>query len=468
MTTPFAKTDRSPVLTRGLQRSEHRLLLAAGDACSGATALLLALWAWSLTTGFPFDRAFLSRWAEGWLAVLLWVLLLTRSRRMLPALSLDSTVRLLLTTVLTLLGAYSLAYFYVGPGALPRLPVLYFLWEATLLTLGWRLAYLFVFTRTAFRRRTLVVGAGAAGCRMAALLQDLARDAEVVAYLDDGERHQVSGLPVYPLRDLDSVVEGLSVTEVLLAKPDLPPDLVKALIDCQERGITVIPMAVEYEHLLQRVPVTHLEDRWMFTSLSEWVRTHDASPTLKRALDIVGGLVGLTVLTAVTPVVALLLLLESGRPVFYRQIRLGTGGRPFSLLKFRTMVREAEAHGPRWAATEDPRVTRVGRWLRRSRLDELPQVINVLKGHMSLVGPRPERPEFVEPLGRAIPFYRARLMVAPGLTGWAQVKADYSASTEDALLKLEYDLYYIKHRSVLFDLRIIMSTVAIVLGLRGR
>ena len=468
MTSLLADGERVRARARGLQRSEHQLLLIAGDACSSAAAVLLALWAWSFSTGFPFDEAFLTRWPQGWYAALLWVLLLSSSRPMLAALSLGSTLRLLLTAVLTLLGIYSLVYFYVAPGTLPRLPALYFLWEVTLLTLGWRLLYLFVFTRSGFRRRILVVGTGPAGRRMAMLLQDLARDSEVLALVGDGESCQVSALPVYPLRELESVVQELGITEVVLAKSSVSADLVTKLIGCQERGITVVPMAVEYEHLLQRVPVEHIEDQWMFTSLSEGMRARDSSSVVKRAVDLVGGFVGLIVLVVVTPLVAGLLLLESGRPVFYRQVRLGAGGRPFWLLKFRTMVREAEDEGPRWAATQDSRVTRIGRWLRRSRLDELPQVVCVLRGSMSLVGPRPERPEFVEPLEREIPFYRARLMVTPGMTGWAQVRADYGATVEEALLKLEYDLYYIKHRSVLFDLRIIMSTVATVLGFRGR
>ena len=470
VTTPPTDIDRKSARRPRLQRSEHRLLLAAGDVCSATTAVLVALWAWSLTTGFPFSRMFFVRWVEeGCVAALLWVILLSRSRKLSVALSLDSTLRVLLGVALVLLGGYALAYFYAAPGVLPRLPALYFLWEATLLTLGWRLAYLFVFTRASSRRLTLVVGAGAAGRRMAALLKDLARDTEAVAFLDDDDvPRQVSGLPVYPLRDLDSVVQQLNVTEVLLAKTEVPENLLKALVGCQERGVPVVPMAVEYEHLLQRVPVEHLEDRWMFTSLSEWMRARDASTMVKRAVDMIGGFVGLIALGLVTPLVGTLLLLESGRPVFYRQLRLGAGGKPFWLLKFRTMVRDAEDEGPRWAAAADPRITRVGRWLRRSRLDELPQVINILEGSMSLVGPRPERPEFVDPLERAIPFYRIRLMVTPGLTGWAQVKAAYSSTIADALLKLEYDLYYIKHRSFLFDLRIIMSTVATILGLRGR
>jgi lipopolysaccharide/colanic/teichoic acid biosynthesis glycosyltransferase len=227
-------------------------------------------------------------------------------------------------------------------------------------------------------------------------------------------------------------------------------------------------MPIEYEQLLMRVPVAYLPGGWMFTSLSESVRTRDASLGLKRSLDIVGGLAGMVALGALLPVVAAMIWIDSGRPIFYRQTRLGLGGRGFRVIKFRTMSADAEENGPRWAGEDDSRVTRVGRWLRRSRLDELPQVVNVVRGDMSLVGPRPERPEFIERLEQTIPVYRSRLMVRPGLTGWAQVNTPYAASAEDASLKLEYDLYYIKHRSFLFDLWIVMKTASTLLTMSGR
>jgi lipopolysaccharide/colanic/teichoic acid biosynthesis glycosyltransferase len=206
----------------------------------------------------------------------------------------------------------------------------------------------------------------------------------------------------------------------------------------------------------------------MFTALPEWVRTRDASRAAKRAVDVAGSIVGVAVLAVATPLIAALVMLDSGRPVFYRQRRLGMGGRTFDMIKFRTMVRGAESEGPLWASRDDPRVTRVGRWLRRLRLDELPQVLSVLRGEMSIVGPRPERPEFAEQLEREIPFYRTRLMARPGLTGWAQVNTPYGDSIEGAALKLEYDLYYIKHRSIFFDAWIVLRTVGTVFAMGGR
>jgi lipopolysaccharide/colanic/teichoic acid biosynthesis glycosyltransferase len=168
------------------------------------------------------------------------------------------------------------------------------------------------------------------------------------------------------------------------------------------------------------------------------------------------------------PFIAAAIKLESPGPVFYRQMRAGQGGRPFQLLKFRTMIAGAEADGQaRWARAIDARVTRVGRLLRRTRLDELPQLFNVLRGDMSLIGPRPERPELIAVLEQEIPFYRARLLVKPGLTGWAQVNYGYGRSVEDARVKLEYDLYYIKQQSIWLDLVILFRTVEVVLGMKG-
>jgi lipopolysaccharide/colanic/teichoic acid biosynthesis glycosyltransferase len=200
-------------------------------------------------------------------------------------------------------------------------------------------------------------------------------------------------------------------------------------------------------------------------------RAHSSrwSQLAQRGLDIAIALVGLLGLGVFGPLIAAAIWLDSPGPILYRQTRLGQGGRPFELLKFRTMVPNAEADGQaRWASHDDERVTRVGRFLRRTRLDEAPQFWNILKGEMGLAGPRPERPEFISALERHIPFYRARLMVKPGLTGWAQVNFGYGDSIEDMFVKLQYDLYYIKHRSLWLDLQILIRTVAVVLRFQGQ
>jgi len=162
-------------------------------------------------------------------------------------------------------------------------------------------------------------------------------------------------------------------------------------------------------------------------------------------------------------------MVDDGWPVFYLQTRLGKGGKPYEIIKFRTMIKDAEADGkPRWATEDDERATRVGKILRKTRLDEWPQFINVLRGEMSLVGPRSERPKLVEHFQRHVPFYRARLLVKPGITGWAQVNFSYAASIEETIIKLEYDLYYIKHRNLWMDLIILLRTPGTMFGMRGQ
>lgn len=173
-------------------------------------------------------------------------------------------------------------------------------------------------------------------------------------------------------------------------------------------------------------------------------------------------------LAILLPFIALAIRLDSPGSVFYTQEREGRGGRRFRIIKFRSMVADAERAGKAvWATRDDPRITRVGKFMRRTRLDELPQFVNVLRGEMSIVGPRPERPQFVAQLQEEIPFYRARLSVKPGLTGWAQVKYRYGNTTEDALIKLQYDLYYIKHQSMVLDILILLRTIRVVLGFKG-
>jgi len=227
-------------------------------------------------------------------------------------------------------------------------------------------------------------------------------------------------------------------------------------------------MPVAYEELTGRVPIKHLASDWVLRSFVDEVQTSTVYIGLKRVIDLLGAAVGLLAFGVIFPWVALAILLETGRPVLFTQARLGKGGREFGLLKFRTMQQDAEADGiAHWAEAEDPRITRVGKILRKTHLDEFPQFWNVLRGDMSLVGPRPERPELVQDLEQHIPFYRARLLVKPGITGWAQVNYGKGASVQGSAEKLEFDLYYIKHRNLLMDINTILRTIGSVIGFRG-
>jgi lipopolysaccharide/colanic/teichoic acid biosynthesis glycosyltransferase len=212
-----------------------------------------------------------------------------------------------------------------------------------------------------------------------------------------------------------------------------------------------------------------LETDWILRSFVDHSRVSGFYEFGKRIVDILGGLVGVLLLVIVFPFVSLAILIDSGRPIFYKQTRSGRGAKPYQILKFRTMVRDAEADGiPQWAKEDDQRATRIGRFLRKTHLDELPQFLNVLRGEMSLVGPRAERPELVVMFERHVPFYRARLLVKPGMTGWAQINFGYASTIDETVVKLEYDLYYIKHRNLILDFVIMLRTPATVFGLRGQ
>lgn len=238
---------------------------------------------------------------------------------------------------------------------------------------------------------------------------------------------------------------------------------ISATLRCAlRRGVPVFTDAGFQEQHLGRidpVPISWVE---------AGIRRSIASEMAKRATDLLTATLVLLLMVPLMALVAVLIRIDSAGPIFYRQQRIGLGGRPFMLFKFRSMRTDAEASGtPRWAQPADPRITRVGHLIRQTRIDELPQLLNVMRGDMSMVGPRPERPHFVEQLAVALPFYRVRARVKPGLTGWAQVNYPYGASVEDAREKLAYDLYYVKNRSILLDIAIMFSTIRVVLFREG-
>ncbi|MBP7828503.1 MAG: sugar transferase [Kiritimatiellae bacterium] len=242
--------------------------------------------------------------------------------------------------------------------------------------------------------------------------------------------------------------------------------LLRLLRPLRYAGVTIVDYVGLHEELSQEIPLDHIDDEWLMYAAMNNSVIHIRK--IKRGMDLVVAVLGLVVSLPISLLAALAVKLTSRGPVLYRQRRAGQGGRHYTVMKFRTMRQDAEAaSGPVWADKYDQRVTPVGRFLRKSRIDEIPQLINVLRGEMSLVGPRPERPEFVETLAAAIPFYKERLLVPPGVTGWAQVRFPYAASIDASRRKLQYDLYYIKHMSFILDLLILLRTFKTILaGLR--
>jgi exopolysaccharide biosynthesis polyprenyl glycosylphosphotransferase len=256
-------------------------------------------------------------------------------------------------------------------------------------------------------------------------------------------------------------------TAVLAITENRPASLIKQLLKFRLKGIEILDMPAVYEQLTRRIPVEHIRDEWIIFASGFYLVVKDYIQKIKRLIDFGVSSLLLLITFPLMAMTALAIRLDSAGPVFFKQARLGKDNLVFTLWKFRSMHYNAEENGAVWAEEKDPRITRVGKWIRLLRIDELPQLINVFCGEMSLIGPRPERPEFVRQLSEKIPYYSLRHAIRPGITGWAQVNYRYGASVEDARFKLEYDLYYIKNMSLLLDLKILLRTIGVILFGQG-
>jgi exopolysaccharide biosynthesis polyprenyl glycosylphosphotransferase len=457
---------------------EQRTILLIGDLFVSVLALLGGLYFWGQKDAWlSFSLNFLKDRVELWFYFLplIWMVLLVELYDLHRAKNLRQTTGGIAIAVLTGIFFYALIYLISPKDSLPRWGIGFFLVFASILTFLWRLAYIQIFTAQAFLRRVLVIGAGKAGETITRAYKDLRpQPFFLVGFMDDDPKkigNNVDGFPILASNDhLIETIDAEAITEIIIAVSGrMQGATFQAILDAQESGVEVVPMPTAYEELLGRVPVHHLESDWLIRSFVNEARVGGFYEAGKRLIDILGGLVGTGICAAVYPVVAIFILLESGRPVIYRQFRSGKGGKQFLMNKFRTMHQDAEKDGiVQLTQKKDNRITRFGNFLRRTHIDELPQFLNVLSGEMSLVGPRSERPEWIAEFQMQIPFYRARLLVKPGITGWAQVNYSYFATVEEMAIKLEYDLYYIKHRDMLLDMLILLRTFTQVLAFRGR
>ena len=465
-----------------LRLSERRILLVAGDLLVAYGSLVFALLYWFRSEPWKFKTFtdFLQARVPVWyfLLPLFWIVLLVELYDIHRAGDWKKTVQNVALAASIALGVYLLLYFsYVDSttSGLPRRGVAGFLVSASILTLAWRRFYIRLFTAPQFMRRVLIVGGGRTGQILLKIIDDLSPAPFFIAGIIDDDPQKcnttIEGHPVVgSSEDLLEIVAKQHISDIIVAiSGELKGGMFQALLDSQELGVEITRMPVAYEELLGRVPIRLLEADWILRSFVDQARASGFYELGKRLIDVMGGLVGTLSLLIILPFISIATLIDSGRPIFYTQIRSGRGGQPYKFLKFRTMCQDAEADGvPQWASQNDQRATRVGRFLRRTHLDEFPQILNVLRGDMSLVGPRPERPELVEMFQRNVPFYRARLLVKPGITGWAQINYGYASTVDETIMKLEYDLYYIKHRSFLTDIVILLRTPSTMYGFRGR
>jgi exopolysaccharide biosynthesis polyprenyl glycosylphosphotransferase len=480
-----------------LRPNEHRAILFVGDLAMAIGSMFLSLYAWGQYNLYVYEILYAQYIEQGigptraqvlaegqtvfavqfWFYFLpiIWILLLVELYEPHVAASGRKTTRGIAIAAFIGLMAYSLVFIIQQESNLPRIGFGAFLLFASVLTLIWRMVFIRIYKSTGQRRRVLLIGAGKAGQTLAEVYNSQGtRSFNLIGYVDDDTAKV--GKRICGLRVLGSSIHLLNIIDVyhisdlvIAINGEIQGATFQSILDAQEKGVEVTRMPILYEEMTGRVPVHHLESDWIIRSFVDGLHVSGFYELAKRVLDILGALVGILIFVITCPFLAVAVLVDSGFPVFYSQPRLGRGGLIFKIYKFRTMRQDAEADGEAKTTLEnDPRVTRVGRFLRRTRLDELPQFWNVLRGEMSLVGPRAERPELVAEYQKQVPFYRARLLVKPGLTGWAQINYGYVASVTETAVKIEYDLYYIKHRTLGMDFQIILRTIGTVLRRTGR
>jgi exopolysaccharide biosynthesis polyprenyl glycosylphosphotransferase len=443
---------------RGLLLSERKLLLVVCDLLAVSVAFVAAF---NIRTAEVRGAGFYIPRAGTLIAVAVWLLMaqLTNAYSLRTAGSIRATLRVVGTTVM-FSTAGLLAVFFAMPYRITRPTILLWVPLAAVLVVAGRLAYRQTLSSTRLAQPIALVATPEV---LATIWPDvrqqslhLYRVQKVVNPLSPGAHEQLATL-----------ASSGRIGEVILGvRDDISRDLFASLVRCYDGGLRIRSLADLYEELTGRLLLDQLGHSWL-VSLPMRSETSRVYAACKRGVDVFAGLAGMLALGVVLLVVAPIIKLTDGGPVFHRQQRVGKYGRVFSLAKLRTM-RVAPDASTHWTESRDPRVTGVGRLLRRLHLDELPQSWNILRGDMSLIGPRPEQPQYVEKLQREVDFYSTRLTVRPGLTGWAQVNFGYGAGVDGTRVKLSYDLYYVKRQSVSLDLLIVARTLLAVLSLGGR
>ena len=461
-----------------LKPSEQRFIIIFGDLLSACLALLIALYIWaSGDSWYHFSVEFLKYRAPAWfyLLPLIWLVLMVDTYDTQKSVNMRQTLRGIGLVFLISAVAYLIIYFAVEPNSLPRLGVAIFIIAATLLTLLWRLIYVKTFASVSKQQRVLIIGAGKAGTALVGVISELDPPPfKLIGLIDDDPAKlgaSIHGTPILGNHEsMAEIIANQGITDLILAiSNEMNQGMFQGILTAQEEGINLSTMTETYEELSGRVPIELLESDWVVRAFLDRTPTSGFYRISKRLLDLVLGLFGFVLLVVLFPLLAVVILIDSGRPIIFTQERLGRGGKSYTILKFRTMKSKVDMEKEALVTTvNDPRITRIGKLLRKSHLDELPQIINVLRGEMSWVGPRSERVELVRVFQREIPFYRARLLVKPGITGWAQIHQAYAETIEETATKLQYDLYYIEHATIWMDLIILLRTVGSVLGFKGR
>ena len=357
-----------------------------------------------------------------------------------------------------------------------RMQILYFYLAVVFALLVWRFAYIRFISSPRFYKRVLVIGDAFDMDKIADQLLRADPNYSVVSYLNTGseqnrEIKSRKGISHYHSESITNIIRRHKIDEILINELDPEndsADLSEEIFVLLKRGFPVRDFNQVYEEKTHRIPVQKINRN--FYEFFRFSRSNDNKfyQIFHRTADIIISVIGLVIGFILVPFIFLGNLVANRGSLFYKQERVGRNGEVFEIIKFRTMELNAEPNGAQWTTKNDSRVTRFGKFLRRSRLDEIPQFYNILKGEMSFIGPRPERPFFVKELSEAIPFYDTRHFIKPGLTGWAQVMTDYADSHADSLEKLQYDLYYIKYRNIFIDITILTKTLSTIIFFRGQ
>jgi len=372
--------------------------------------------------------------------------------------------------ILFIAGVIAIAFFYLTPGILiaPKRNLFIFLIIFSILFFAWRQLYYWLLKSYLPKTSIGIIGYNG---QVAELITEIESSPSLgirLAFLMDTEVI-AENIRIPIIRTIDKLKEAISEnkinTLVLATNPHSSPELRSLLFDCLPMKINFVGLLKFYETITGKVAVEAVNQMWFLENLNEGDKYY--FDKLKRIYDIILSIIILLATIIFWPVIAFIIKRESSGPVFFCQVRLGKNGIPFSMIKFRTMTENGNTYSP--TEMGDARITKTGAFMRKTRIDEIPQILNILRGDMSFVGPRPERPELVENLEKNIPFYRERMLVKPGITGWDQVSGEYhSPSHEDTLKKLQYDLFYVKNRSIYLDIVILLKTVMTVVSRGGR
>lgn len=388
---------------------------------------------------------------------------------------LDTTFKNIVITASTVVLFYLLTPVLSPFLPIERMQIVYLYLTIIVSILLWRVIYINLIESPRFYKRVLLVGEVSNIDGLIKALDTSDPNYKIVGFINSEvstpESVKFKGLKEFEAKDFLQIIDKERISEILVASFNTEAIMAEVYHDLMlllERGFKIRDYTQVYEELLQKVPIQFVgKDFYKYFPFS---RSNENKLYIffHRAFDISFSLLGVTFGLILLPFILLGNIIGNKGPLFYVQERVGKNSKNFNIIKLRTMVVNAEKDGVKWAKKDDVRITAFGKFLRRSRLDEIPQFINVLKGDMSIIGPRPERPFFVNELSRIIPFYQTRHIIKPGLTGWAQVSTRYGASIDDSLTKLQYDLYYIKHRSIFLDFSITIKTLSTILYYRGQ